>query len=286
MLQHVSMAAHLFDDIRPQALDLPLDPGLQEQAKTIGFIAYDKDSAAFKLVQDPAEAQVFSVPRHKKKAVIHIKMNGLSTEDPYPYVGLALKNPNDASVETQHTVPPPLPVNLYGNLDYMKPSSLCCRDPDRDWVKANRPLATWALKPCTESSPLPRQRRSAKTSNLQERASAAVWKHDHRSNKLSITWMMDNDKEGELRAIVPNNFPSLLHFHRVQDWNKARSRLKEREAELYFVPDDSIQTYSIQMDRITPAPAPAPARYDWIAPPAGNDRSAPAGNSYDEKRAK
>ncbi|KIO32023.1 hypothetical protein M407DRAFT_19049 [Tulasnella calospora MUT 4182] len=210
---------------------------LKEHAKTLGFIAYNKNLATFSIVQNPAEAQVFSIPHHKKKSIVQIRMEGFPPDNQYPNIGLALVN-NDG-VEAPDAIPPPLPMNLYGELDYLKPSSLCSKDPDHGWIMGDRPMATWAFRACTESSALPRQRRSAKTSNSLERASSAIWKHDKRSNKLTIIWVMDNDKEGELRVIVPDNLPDNLHVHRVQDWKRARSRLKEKEAGLYFVPDES-----------------------------------------------
>lgn len=77
--------------------------------------------------------------------------------------------------------------------------------------------STWSLKPCTESkfalallerrissrsscSPFndlagrkeDRYRRAAKTTNLWERASAAVWKYDADSKELAITWLGDD----------------------------------------------------------------------------------------------
>ncbi|KAG9027826.1 hypothetical protein FS837_004170 [Tulasnella sp. UAMH 9824] len=121
---------------------------LKEHAKTLGFIAYDKNLATFSIVQDPAKAQVVSIPKHKKKARLHMQMEGLRTIDQYPYIGLALKNHDG---DTSHIIPPPLPVNLYGNLDYLKPSSLCQRDPDQGWARAETPIATWAFRACTET---------------------------------------------------------------------------------------------------------------------------------------
>lgn len=210
---------------------------LHEHATTLGFIAYNSDLETFSIVRDMSEAQVISFTKDPNSTPFHIRMEDTPVGTQYPYVGLAVWDGGRDS----YVIPPPLQVKLFGSLDPIRPSSACSKKPG--WIIGDRPIATWALRACTESSGLPRRRRAAKTTSSGERASSAIWKHDQSSDELSIFWLMDNDKEEELRALVPEvdgeDRPEGFHVHRLQDWNKARSRFNEKEIGLYFVPEES-----------------------------------------------
>ncbi|KIO32022.1 hypothetical protein M407DRAFT_19048 [Tulasnella calospora MUT 4182] len=218
---------------------------LPNYGKTIGFLAYrpgDGVPTNFVIVEDLTQAQLISFPKNPQNTPFHIQIEGNPTSNQYPYLGLALKNEDGTP---SHVVPASLPYGYrpgtafrrqLGDPHAVKPSAYCSRKPV--WETGNRRVATWIFKAC---SILPRHRRSAKTSDSQERASSAIWNYDGNTNQLSMMWMMDDDTERELRVIVPDgsDVQNGLHIHRPEDWDRASPVLDELMVELYFIPESS-----------------------------------------------
>ncbi|KAG8907528.1 hypothetical protein FRC00_011753, partial [Tulasnella sp. 408] len=64
--------------------------------------------------------------------------------------------------------------------------------PQQPFAQPQNVTPSWTMKPCTESSQDERYRRAAKTTNLWEKASAAVWRYDTGTRELGVTWMNDD----------------------------------------------------------------------------------------------
>ncbi|KIO16059.1 hypothetical protein M407DRAFT_13001 [Tulasnella calospora MUT 4182] len=232
---------------------------LPNYGKTIGFLAYrpeDGVSTNFVIVEDLTQAPLISFPKNPQNTPFHIQIEGNPTSNQYPYLGLALKNEHGTP---SHVVPesPPYerrPGRAYGRrrAKYMQPNlqhtvreSQFCKEEIAEQRHGSLKRVPKAGFICYSMSLdcniLPHHRRSAKTSDSQERASSAIWKYDGNTNQLSMMWMMDNDTESELRVIVLNgsDVQNGLHIHRPEDWDRARRVLDESMVELYFIPESS-----------------------------------------------
>lgn len=212
---------------------------LPQHARTVGFLAFNERASTFSTVQDLAQAQVISFPNVPLNSRFHIRMEGPQVPTQYPYLGLALKNVYEIA---PHIIPPPLRATAMQAEDITRPSEYC-RSKSLPGPAGRAPIATWIFRHCAQSSEAPRLRRSAKTAYSQERASSAIWIYDESTEKLSMMWRMDDDTEGELKAIVPNDgqrygSQGTLHMHRSRDWTPAQSRLDEWPAELHFIPEE------------------------------------------------
>lgn len=202
--------------------------------ETIGYLAYNQTSSAISIVQDLNLAQVISLPRNAEDRPFNIRIEELPTDFRYSYLGLLLQI-ND--VNAPHTVPPGLTYPGGISSNRVKPSSLCLRKNDIN--TGQKAIATWALQGCAESNPIPRYRRIAGAMDEAGRASSAVWRYDNHTDQLSMTWMLDDDTETEIAAVVPDGGQGVLHFHRIQDLHFAAPYLNEARVKLYFVPEES-----------------------------------------------
>ncbi|KAG8916108.1 hypothetical protein FRC01_003372 [Tulasnella sp. 417] len=107
---------------------------------------------------------------------------------------------------------------------------------------------TWTMKPCTESSQNERYRLAAKTTNLWEKASAAVWKYDTNTKELGLTWMNDDGTQEQLAVFVQRQALNYENFrivmHRTQDNPVEAPNLGQGQAfqnipvKLFFAPED------------------------------------------------
>lgn len=190
----------------------------------LGFLTYAYDSYGTGMSFSVSGAKegsttVSFVPDSDGKPV-QLRVEDGSFDVQHPYVGLALEEsqpqipgqpgywpqpvypavPRSACLPSCHTCYP------FGQFGPASPQILppmgqsgCLQQSSQG---ASTP-STWALKPCTESRKEERYRRAAKTTNLWERASSAVWKYDADTKELAISWLGDDGNEEQLAASVP-----------------------------------------------------------------------------------
>ncbi|KAG9019209.1 hypothetical protein FRB90_005284 [Tulasnella sp. 427] len=73
------------------------------------------------------------------------------------------------------------------------------------------------------------------------RASSQIWQYNEKTDELSMTWMMDDDTEAEIGALMRSGQQN-LHFHRLSDSRIADHYLDEFRVKFYFIPDSDKKT--------------------------------------------
>ncbi|KIO32018.1 hypothetical protein M407DRAFT_19044 [Tulasnella calospora MUT 4182] len=195
-----------------------------------GYISVAIDGSAVRgatVTLDKDEASQVIVPRAETADILHLYRAAASTDDKFPYLGLALFD--------HIAVPEPLKgmYQVPGIRDKMYdrnapfPSRKCNgREPYA--YDGDGPIATWVLEASGESrSAAPYRRRSDVKDGGP--AVAAVWKYNEKTEELTVTWPMDDGTECELGAYLPSenrydrrpNMSPGLHFHRIVDMTPA-----------------------------------------------------------------
>ncbi|KIO32021.1 hypothetical protein M407DRAFT_19047 [Tulasnella calospora MUT 4182] len=197
---------------------------------TVGFLAYDRESSMFSIVQDTNQALVISFPKHTEETPFNIRMEGLPEDTRYPYLGLVVRI---AGAKIPVTAPPVLltSMNYLGCKSLPSSHNFYRHDMNEGQYKPN---VTWIFR-----SPTSRYRRIARTVAQHERASSAVWQYHEKTNQLSMTWMMDDDAEMGLEAIVADGERASLQVYQGGDWRSAGWYTGESRVKLYFVSDES-----------------------------------------------
>ncbi|KIO32026.1 hypothetical protein M407DRAFT_19052 [Tulasnella calospora MUT 4182] len=170
----------------------------------LGFLTYAYDThgpgMGFNIVGCEDSATVISFVPDPDGKPIQIRVHpfmGLAMDEPCPQL------PGQPGIWPQAVVPP----------GTCQPSCSICPpfitgaptpfySPYPPMGQASAP-PTWTLKPCTESNKEERYRRAAKTNNLWEKASAAIWKYNADTKELGVTWMNDDGSEEDLAVSVP-----------------------------------------------------------------------------------
>lgn len=228
----------------PNELRGRIEVFVPERNLWLGFLAYAYDTygpgMGINIVGNKDSATLLSFIPDSDGKPVQLRIEDGAADVQHPFVGLATDEP----LRPGQPGIWPQPVGPYGTAPgtchpscticppfspgaptpYYRPyppmvQGTCSQQPAEG---ATAP-PTWTLKPCTESNKEERYRRAAKTSNLWEKASAAIWKYNADTKELGITWMNDDGSEEELAASVPK-MPTTTYgvslrpqFRRVKD---------------------------------------------------------------------
>ncbi|KAG9040063.1 hypothetical protein FS837_000862 [Tulasnella sp. UAMH 9824] len=245
-----------------------------EQNLLLGFLAHSFQSTGttISIAGNKLSSVLVSFVPDQDGNPVQLRVEGANPDVFYPYIGLAL---NDSLLPAQGqplSVPMAMNPGGYPNPLYYSGQQISSLlqfgqspvtiaqnamqqqlTPQQPFARPQNAAHSWTMKPCTEINldsvyQDERYRRAAKTTNLWEKASAAVWQYDTGTRELGVAWMNDDGTEDQLAIYVQGPVSNAgnirMILYRTQDNAGETPNLGQGPAfqnipvKLFFAPED------------------------------------------------